>query len=48
MTVIEYLVNYADRLSGQSIYTCKITNMSFGYEDTDMHMDYLKRNNLIQ
>lgn len=47
MTVIEYLNNCADRWPGQSIYTCKITKMSFGYEDTDMHMDYLKRNKLI-
>ena len=48
MTVIEYIVNHTDKQPGvSSIYKCKITGLHFGWEDTDMHMNYLKRKKLI-
>lgn len=49
MTVIEYIVGYTEKEAGvTSIYKCKITGFRFGWEDIYMHMNYLKRNNLIK
>ena len=49
MNTIEYIVNHTEKEPGvASIYKCKITGFRFGWEDTDMHMNYLKRNNLIK
>ena len=49
MTRIEYIRNYTTKWAGvDSIYTCNITGLSFSWEDSDMHFNYLKRKNLIE
>ena len=48
MTFINYIVNHTNKRAGvSSIYECKITGVSFSWEDSDMHFNYLKRKNLI-
>jgi hypothetical protein len=48
MTFIEYITKYTTKEKGVgSIYKCNITGFHFGWEDVDMHMNYLKRNKKI-
>ena len=49
MTFIDYIVKHTKKQAGvSSIYKCKITGLSFSWEDSNMHFNYLIKNNLIK
>jgi len=44
-----YILNHTNKRGGAaSIYECKITGMSFSWEDSGMHFNYLIKNNYIK
>ena len=46
---IDYIVNHTNKRPGNSsIYECKISGLHFSWEDSDMHFNYLIKNNLIK
>lgn len=48
MKLIHYIVNYTEKEKGVvSLYKCKLTGVVFSWEDTSLHMNYLKRKKLI-
>jgi hypothetical protein len=47
MTFIEYIKNHTIIEGTFMVYRCKVTGLSFGWEDANMQFDYLIKNKLI-
>lgn len=49
MTDIEYILNHTTKQRGvTALYKCHFTNQIISWEDMDMHLNYLRRNKIIQ